>query len=603
MSVAANLNEPTLLERGEELARIERALQAARDGIGALVLVEGSAGMGKTRLVLTARQLAGRAGLRVLSARGSPLERELAYGCMRQLFQPVLGRAGHGVLAGAAALAASVFASGMPLVHEASADQVFAVLHGLYWVTADLLQDGPMLLAVDDAHWADRASLRFLAYLAHRREGLPLALVIATRPAESPAEEEVLVSLASDPHVVSIMPAPLSRTAVADLLRRELDVQPEPEFVEACRRATGGVPFLVTELIREVRARGLRPAAAASDQVEGLGPRSVTRVVVARLRRLGDDALALARAVAVLGADAEPARAGRLAGVELEAPLDALDGVGLVSATRPVEFTHPIIRSAIDADIPAGERALLHARAARMLDGEGLGPERVANHLLLANPGGDPWVPRVLVDAARLAASRGAAGSAVSYLERALAEPPAGDTLVDVLHELGRAEAAQANPAALSRHLGRALQVCTVPERRGRIGLDLGRALASAGDFPGAVQAFEQALAGAPDRGGKERRRAEAELLTIALNHYESTQAARPLLLRRLQDLAAGQLNDPALLAVLGMALAVGRPPAAAGAEIAARAARSWEPELGSVVPGCVRRRCPCRKSHPPRWE
>jgi hypothetical protein len=77
-------------------------------------------------------------------------------------------------------------------------------------------------------------------------------------------------------------------------------------------------------------------------------------------------------------------------------------------------------------------------------------------------------------------------------------------------------------------------------------------------------------------------------LLTIALNHYESTQAARPLLLRRLQDLAAGQLDDPALLAVLGMTLAVGRPPAAPGAEIAACAARSWEPELGSVVPGCT---------------
>ncbi len=191
-----------------------------------------------------------------------------------------------------------------------------------------------------------------------------------------------------------------------------------------------------------------------------------------------------------------PSRRGRAAGwsrAVSTAGLDALDGVGLVSATRPVEFTHPIIRSAIDADIPAGERALLHARAARMLDGEGLGAERVANHLLLANPGGDPWVPRVLADATRLAASRGAAGSAVSYLERALAEPPAGDTLVDVLHELGRVEAAQANPAALSRHLGRTLQVCTVPERRGRIGLDLGRALASAGDFPGAVQAFEQA--------------------------------------------------------------------------------------------------------------
>ena len=156
------------------------------------------------------------------------------------------------------------------------------------------------------------------------------------------------------------------------------------------------------------------------------------------------------------------------------------------------------------------------------------------------------------------------------------------------MHELGRAEAAQAHPAALSRHLGRALQVCTDPERRLRIGLDLGRALASAGDFPGAVQAFEQALTGAPDRGWKDARRTEAELLTIALNHYDSTQAARPLLLRRLQDLATGQLDDPALLAVLGMALAVGHPPAASGAEIAARAARGWEPELGSVVPGCT---------------
>src|SRR3954465_3799316 len=145
-----------MLERETELATLEALLAAARDGEGRLVVVEGSAGIGKTRLLAETRKLAELAELEVLTARGGELEGEFAFGIVRQLFEaPVAALSADErseLFSGAAGLSSSLFASAPARSSGNSGDSPFAMLHGLYWLTANFAGRRPTLLVVDDLH-------------------------------------------------------------------------------------------------------------------------------------------------------------------------------------------------------------------------------------------------------------------------------------------------------------------------------------------------------------------------------------------------------------------------------------------------------------------
>jgi DNA-binding CsgD family transcriptional regulator len=449
-----------LLEREREIERIDVALAQARGGMGAVILLEGTAGLGKTELVTAVRRRGEDAGMQASLARGSELERELAFGVVRQLLEPVVAAnevRREEVFSGAAAVARPLFGfEGGP--HGVRSEDPATVQHGLYWLCATLARSRPLLLLVDDAHWADLASLRFLVYLARRLEGLKLLLLLAARPAET-AEEEYLIHLATDPRTIHLSPRPLSGDAVAALLRAELGQEPEAPFVEACHAATGGPPFLVRELIRELALRGLSPVAASAKPVRDLGPRSVARSVVARARALGPGGLALARAVAVLGTDGEAHRAARLADVDgsvADDGLDRLAAAGVLSPGPSIEFAHPILRAAVYGEIPARERSHLHLRAARLLAEEGSPGERVAAQLLATDPAGDADTVDLLLRVAETALSRGAPASAVSYLRRAVKEPPDSSRRAEVLDRLGSAEIQAGHLGQATEHLAEA---------------------------------------------------------------------------------------------------------------------------------------------------
>jgi DNA-binding CsgD family transcriptional regulator len=430
-----------LVERELELETVERLLAGARAGSGGVVIFEGPAGIGKSSLLAAARTTAA-ADLRVLSARGGELERELAFGIVRQLLEPVVVACDaderEALLAGAAALAKPVLFAADP---EAGAEPSFSALHGLYWLTINLADAQPLLVAVDDAHWADLASLRWLIYLARRLAGVPLALVLATRPAEPGPVQELHDELFVIPEVAVLHPGGLSEQAIAMLAVQLLATEPDPSFVTACQRATGGNPFLLRELFGELERRGIPPSRENAGLASQLSSHGIGRTVRARLRRLPPGCAALARAVAVLGDPADPTLAARLAGLDANTATRAADALAdavIFEPGRRHAFVHPLVRSSVYSELSSQERARHHERAAHLLTGAGEATDRIAVHLLATHPGGDSETVNTLRQAAKGASNRGAPDVAVTYLQRALKEPPSPELEPALVHELGR---------------------------------------------------------------------------------------------------------------------------------------------------------------------
>ena len=440
-----------LLERDPELQAVAEALLKARGGAGRPILVEGPAGIGKTRLLQAIGERALLEGFEVRSARATELEREFPFGPVRQLFEPMLAalddEARAEVVSGAAELGMAVFAP--PRTATPPADPEYGHLHGLYWLAANLAERRPMLLIIDDLHWADRASLRFLSFLAPRLDGVRLLLVLSTRPGE-PGANPVGVEISEHPDLEVIRPRPLSEGAVEELLRDSLGHRADQDLVKACHRATGGNPFLLTELLRDLGEHA-DPDSVRAEEIGEAGPDRIASSILKRLGRAGEDATALAQSIAVLGDRADPDHAAALSDLSparVGDVADLLSAAGILQSGRPLRFAHPIMRTAVYGQMRHDQRATSHGRAARLLAETG-GDEAAAVHLLSTDPIGDQWVVSCLQTAARTTLSRGEPGLANRFLERARAEPPDGDAEAEVLFELARAAGQAGEPDAI----------------------------------------------------------------------------------------------------------------------------------------------------------
>ena len=258
-----------LLERERELDTLAAVIGAAADGRAGFVLVQGPAGIGKSRLLIEARVLAEERGLSVRSARGGELERDFPFGIVRQLFESQLVDESERsrLLSGAAREAAPAFGQNEGRgADEPPAEGTFAVLHGLFWLTVNLCSERALLLAVDDLHWCDSASLRFLAYLARRLEDLPVALVASLRSSEPEADQAILEELISEPHAQVLIPGPLTAAAVTEIVRDRLGEGVETAFTAACHSSTA-ILFCSTSSSRrswEIECHPTRPTSTSS---------------------------------------------------------------------------------------------------------------------------------------------------------------------------------------------------------------------------------------------------------------------------------------------------------------------------------------------------
>ena len=459
-----------ILERDTERDVICAARARAEAGGGSLVLVEGPQGIGKTTLLAAEIETAvsrpealsesrpEATSARVLSARGRAPERGFAFGIVRQLFEPVRAACGPeewaGLVDGAANLARRVFDGGAAL--ETSTEP-HATTHGLYWLAANLAARRPLLITVDDLHWADTPSLRWLSHLAARIEDLPAALLITVR--SGPDRPGFVDELRALPHCARLTPRPLSEAAVAAgvraLLKATGEEQTLDELCAACHERTRGNPFLVETLLESLAAlrdeRGPGVPLTVAD-VLAAGPGPIAEVTLRRAGELGAGAEGLLRAVAVLGDGAPLRHAAALAGQDIPRAARLADSLREAFVLAPgvlAEFAQPVVRTAVYESVPPCERALAHARASQLLEADGADAERVALHLLRSLPVGDPRAVEALLAAARAASDRGAPDTAAGYLRRALDEPPVAGARARVLLEYGLALARFRDPVAV----------------------------------------------------------------------------------------------------------------------------------------------------------
>jgi DNA-binding CsgD family transcriptional regulator len=425
-----------LLEREAELGRIADAIA---DPGGAL-LVEGEPGIGKSALVEAGVGIARRGGARVFTARGGVLERDFGYGVARQLFEAPLREARPAVrrrwLAGAAGLAGPILGLAAPEDVGGVDDPVFAAQHGLYWLAANFAAESSLVLVVDDLQWGDLASLRWLAYLARRLEGLRLLVLAAWRTGEPDAPDQLLAELAADRIVLE----PLSVAATGAVIGRRLGRECDAATAQACHRGTGGNPFLLAEVAHALDEDTELPLDSA--RVAALGGVAVGRHVRARLARLPAPAGEVAGAAAVLDGEMAPrqlARLARLPLADVRAACDRLVSARILADRGTLGFVHPLVRTAIYDALSPAHRAVAHRAAADVLEADGL-VDRAAVHLLAAERSGDTGVVDRLARAAERALERGAVEEAVVLLRRALEEPPAPRARFSLLMRLAQAQ-------------------------------------------------------------------------------------------------------------------------------------------------------------------
>lgn len=558
-----------LLEREAELEAIDAHLRRAREGDGSLLVIEGPAGIGKTALVAAAAERAAAEGMTVLRARGGVLEQDLPYGVVRQLVErPVLlaePERRAQLLAGPAAGAAAALGVGEPPEERSPvADPSPEIQHALHWLVANLAEEGPLLIALDDAHWGDAPSLRAGGYLARRFDGLAVAVLVATRDDEPGSRQELLAELLAAAEPTYLRPAPLAGDGVAAVLRTAFDGrEASPELVAACARASGGNPFLLTELAAELASSHPDPDSSPVEAVERAGPAAVRRSLLLRLGNLGPEARALARAVAIMGGEAQARHAAAVAGLGAEAAREAADvlaAAGILEAGLPLRIVHPLVRAAIADDTPVGERAAAHRRAFEALAADGAADQALLPHALAAEQRGDPVLVALLHRQAERSLRTGAPEAAARYLERALAEPPPAERRAGTLAQLGRAQARAGRFGAGLEHLEAALALERDPECRARVHRERAFAAFAGGGMEEARRVVAEAVAelGSGDGGGDAALRLEADLALLAW----LSGGEHGLELRRHRALAGETGAERTLLALLAQEEhAIGAPP------------------------------------------
>ncbi|MCF2527810.1 ATP-binding protein [Yinghuangia soli] len=528
----ALLAQPPVLERDNELAAVRAVIENlcahARADSGAdqvhrgeLLLVESRAGWGKTTILDEARRIAVENHCTVLLAKGGEREQTRSFLVVKELFYKLL--AGY-TDAERTALLGSWFdiiapALGLCPAAAGSTPDRLAISDALDWLMTSLTRNrGPIVMILDDAHWADAESLSWITSFAQRLHNWPVLLLVARRTEEVTEVSPLLRTLATLDRAQRLRLGPLSRTGSAQMVHMALGPAVDEGFRERCYEVSGGGPFVLWATLREFKRLRLAPVDAHAGRLASIAAAQIGEKLSLRLESMGAATLAVARAVAILGSDATVVRVADLAEVDVHQVgevADRLRAAAILVNQDVLGFVHPLIAAAVYDNIPSHARSSLHANAARLLVRDGRDARSAVFHLLATRPRNDQWIVDQLRAAADQEKRAGAPESALRCLQRAMEEPPRPADRAAVHYELGRA-LFSTSPQGAIEELRKALEADSeVRQLREQIVLQLSRALGYTDQIKEAVELLDTEAQAANASASRLRLQAEHFLWAV----------------------------------------------------------------------------------------
>jgi tetratricopeptide (TPR) repeat protein len=558
----------SLWEREDAVAGVAEALDALcvdRSSSGSLLVVRGEAGFGKTALLAETRRMAEARECVVWQARGGETLKSVPFNVVRQLLQPALislmpeeTREYLGDWYDIAGPALGVTEPG-----ERQADPQ-GVCDGLVAAVRRLAKrDWPLVLLIDDAHWADQETLRWLAAFAERLDDLSVLIVVARRPGEVSGESarylDAIAAAAGPP--ITVLES-LTPKATAGLTRATLGPHADGAFCREVWAVTDGNPYETVELLAKVKDSGLAPVEDSAAELRELNRSARGGGLVARLDDLGFEATRFAWAAAILSTGISVSLVAKLATMSREEAarcaellrtariLTAPDPAASQAGAGELEFVHPLIATAVYDSIPGGVRTAMHGIAAQVVTDSGLGAASASRHLLQVHPDDDQELVEQLREAAREHLSIGAPDAARRCLERALLEPPLPEVHARVLYELGCATLLTA-PATTIDHLQSALGMPGLDgDERVDAVFRLSQALLHNDQMEEAVRTVEAEAARHPEGPAKMRLQA-VQYMWESLYAGEATSQGRSQRLADLASTCTGRDNSERALLML----------------------------------------------------
>ncbi|MFE7660807.1 helix-turn-helix transcriptional regulator [Streptomyces celluloflavus] len=518
--------------RADELMTLNAYAEAACDGRSGLVILSGPAGIGKTSLLRAFLDGGPGRSMTVLHGTCAETAAGAGYGGVRALFGPLglcAEDAGDSpLLRGTARRALPALTAGPAAEPPSDAAAVYAVLHGLYWLAANLMTDGPLALVLDDAHWCDERSLRWLDFLLRRADGLPLLVVLAHRTETRPVALAALEDITAQCRPALLHLTPLTPTDVGQIVREVFPTPAHASFTARATAVTGGNPRLLTRLLHALRAEGVPPDERGAHRVADVGGQVIAGSLRGLLARqpgwVGD----VAGAIAVLG-ETSPERIAALTAVPAQRVAEAVTVLRRADVVAPdrLDLAHDAVRTAVLGSLGDRAGADLRVRAALLLSDLGRPAEEVADQLLLVPDLGQPWMTAVLRDAAARAPARGAPDAAVRYLRRLLRSEP--DSL-PVRIQLARS-LAETDPVETLALLRQALVPSAGLRTRAVVAVQYAMVCLTGPEAPSAVRILtaivdELAAKEEPGTGDRELRTLVESALLIAGSARKETIAA-----------------------------------------------------------------------------
>lgn len=410
-----------LIGRAAEVDLLTALLDEVARGRGRVAVIEGEAGIGKTRLLGEALRVAEVRDFHVLRGTAQELERDRPFGVLASALA-ITGRSPDSERSGIANLLAHEnVGAGLPVAQGPS--ERYRILESMLALVERLAAAKPLVLALEDLQWADPSTLLVVQHLSQRGAYLPLALLLTARPTPRDRELEALFQRLASEGATYLALGPLDAPGVGELLRDLLGAEPGPWLLQQVSGASGN-PFFVIELVSAlVEQQAVEVAGGRAESTARHVPASLRAAILRRLRLIDRDTVNVLRSATVLGSSFSledlSLVLGRPAPDLVPALEDARAAKLLEEADRQLVFRHDLVREAIYGELPIAVRAGLHAAAGRALAAAGRPAVQVATHMALGAAPGDAEAVRWLHRAARESASR-APSVAVDLLERAV---------------------------------------------------------------------------------------------------------------------------------------------------------------------------------------